>query len=620
MADNNRSRGPQVRRGFGHGAGMPMEKAKNFRAAMRGLAGYLGAEKALVALVFLIAGGSTVLAVFAPRLLGTATDEVFAGMLRMNAGTGGIDFAAIGRTMLKLIALHLSSILAGCIQGFIMAGVSMRITYRMRRELSEKIHRLPPSFFDKSSPGDVLSRITNDVESIVNTLSGGLSGIIMSCAAVVGIIVMMLGISPLLTLVAVLVLPSSSLVVTAIIKRSQKHFKAQQENLGRLNGHIEEMFSNHAVVKAFNGEAASRAAFEVHNEALYRSGWKANFLSGIMWPIIGFITNVGYVAIVVTGGILALGGGLSIGGIQAFIQYTRQFGQPMAQLAGAAGILQQTAAAAERIFAFLAEPEESPEPAESAEGQPVEGRISFRDVRFGYSPETPVIKGFSAEVKPGQKIAIVGQTGAGKTTIVKLLMRFYDIDSGSILLDGRELREYTRSGLRSHFGMVLQETWLFNGSVADNIRYGRLSASDDEIREAAKAAQADHFIRTLPDGYAMVINEDADNISSGQKQLLTIARTILCDPGILILDEATSNIDTRTELLIRQAMDRLMQGRTCFIIAHRLSTIRSADLILVMENGDIVEQGTHDSLLAREGTYAALYRSQFVGNAPSSVG
>jgi len=588
-----------------------MEKAKDFKGSMLRLAAYLGAEKLVMVLVSVVAIGSTVLGVLAPRILGEATDEIFDGMMRMMGGLEGIDFSRVGTIILQLVALHSASILFNYVQGYIMAGVSMRITYRMRNQLSKKIHRLPFRYFDKNTHGDVLSRITNDVDTLNNTLGQGLSQVVMNAAMVIGIIIMMLTISPLLTLVAMLILPLSMVAITAIIRKSQKYFKAQQKSLGALNGHIEEMFSNHAIVKAFNGERASAEAFDAHNEALYKAGWRANFLSGLMMPIAGVITNVGYVAIVIIGGVLAVGGAMTIGGIQAFIQYTRQFGYPVSQLAGAAGMLQQTAAAAERVFAFLNEEEESlehPKPAVSAH---VKGHVVFDRVRFGYDPDTLVIRDFTAQVLPGQKIAIVGHTGAGKTTVVKLLMRFYDVNAGSICLDGADIRHYTRDGLRSHFGMVLQDTWLFNGTISDNIRYGCLSATDDEIKNAAKAAQADHFVRTLPDGYQMVINEEADNISAGQKQLLTIARTILADPDILILDEATSNVDTRTEVFIQRAMDNLMKGRTCFVIAHRLSTIRSADLILVMANGDIVEQGSHSALLARGGVYAGLYNSQF---------
>jgi len=589
----------------------PVEKAKDFKGSMKQLISYLGVEKVIIGISSIIAVAATVMGVLAPRVLGGATDEIFSGLMLMGQGLGGVNFNRVGIIMLQMMALHGVNIIFSYIQGYIMAGVSMRITYRLRDQISEKIHRLPLKYFDKNAHGDVLSRITNDVDTLSNTLNSGLSQLLISVTAVIGIIIMMLTISPWLTLAAMTILPLSAISMGVIVKKSQKHFKAQQEHLGKLNGHIEEMFTSHAIVKSFNGEKASVEAFDIHNEKLYRAGWKANFLSGLMMPIIGFISNLGYVAIVVIGGALAVSGRLTIGGIQAFIQYTRQFGQPVAQLAGVATLFQQTAAAAERVFKFLAEDEESPEHDSPVDREHVKGSVVFDKVNFGYDPDVPVIRDFTAEVAPGQKIAIVGHTGAGKTTIVKLLMRFYDVQDGKISVDGDDIRHYTRDGLRSHFGMVLQDTWLFNGSIADNIRYGNLSASDEDMKKAAQAAQAHHFIRALPDSYQMLINEEADNISAGQKQLLTIARTILADPDILILDEATSNVDTRTEVLIQRAMDNLMKGRTSFVIAHRLSTIRSADLILVMREGDIVEQGTHENLLAQNGVYTRLYNSQF---------
>jgi len=615
MSEQNRKERTQQRQvgGFGRrpGFGGPAEKAKDFKGSMRQLIRYLGAEKKVIALISVVAIISTILFVIGPRILGEATDEVFYGMGLYAQGIGGINFSRVATIMLTLVVLHLIGVAFDYTQGFIMAGVSARITYRLRTEMSEKIHRLPFKYFDKNTHGDVLSRISNDVDTISNTLSQGMGQMVMSFTQVVGIIIMMLLISPMLTLVAMGILPLSAICMAFIVKRSQKHFKIQQKSLGELNGHIEEMFTSHAVVKAFNGEKASVEAFDVHNNELYKSGWKANFLSGLMMPIIGFIGNLGYVGIVVVGGVLAVRGPLTLGGIQAFIQYSRRFGQPVAQLSSVANILQQTAAAAERVFAFLNEEEESPEHATPVSSEEIKGHVRFENVHFGYDPEVQVIRDFTAEVKPGQKIAIVGHTGAGKTTIVKLLMRFYDVNEGSISVDGIDIREYTRDGLRSHFGMVLQDTWLFNGTIEENIRYGRLEATDDELKQAARAAQAHHFVRALPDGYQMTINEEADNISAGQKQLLTIARTILADPDILILDEATSNVDTRTEVLIQKAMDNLMKGRTSFVIAHRLSTIRSADLILVMQEGDIVEQGNHEELLARDGVYSALYNSQF---------
>jgi len=614
MSENKNQDKRQNQRQVGFGMrrpGMPVEKAKDFRGSMRRLIAYLGAEKLVILLIAIVAIISTLLFVIGPRILGEATDEVFTGLMLQIEGIGYIDFGRVARIMLILVAIQVVSIGFDYLSGFVMAGVSARITYRLRTEMSEKIHKLPFKYFDKTTHGDVLSRISNDVDTISNTLNQGMGQLVMSFTQVVGIIVMMLIISPMLTAVAMLILPLSGVCMAMIVKRSQKYFKIQQASLGSLNGHIEEMFSSHAVVKAFNGEKASVEAFDVHNKELYRAGWKANFLSGMMMPIIGFISNLGYVGIVVVGGAMAVRGGITLGGIQAFIQYSRRFGQPVAQLSGVANILQQTAAAAERVFAFLSEEEESPEHLNPVVTDRIGGQVSFDHVYFGYDPEVQVIKDFTAQVNPGQKIAIVGHTGAGKTTIVKLLMRFYDVNKGSISVDGIDISHYTRDGLRAHFGMVLQDTWLFNGTIEENIRYGRLDATEDEIKQAARAAQAHHFIRALPDGYQMTINEEADNISAGQKQLLTIARTILANPDILILDEATSNVDTRTEVHIQKAMDNLMQGRTSFVIAHRLSTIRSADLILVMQEGDIVEQGNHEDLLGQGGVYADLYNSQF---------
>ena len=614
MADNKRqgnARPMGGRPGGPFGRGMPTEKAKDFKGSIRKLVGYLGKERKIIIATAVIAVISQVLAISVPRILAFATDEIVDGVMYMAQGTGGINFERVGQILLVIVAMQLINIAFNYSQGFIMAGVSARITYRLRTEISDKIHKLPLKYFDKTSHGDVLSRITNDVDTLSNTLSQGMGQLLMSAIAVVGIIIMMINISFLLTIVAMTILPMSAIAIRFIVKRSQKYFKIQQETLGKLNGHIEEMFTSHAIVKSFGGEKRSVETFDTHNDELYRSGWKANFLSGLMMPIIGFISNLSYVAIVIMGGAFVISGRMTIGGIQAFISYVRQFGHPVAQLGGVASVLQQTAAAAERVFKFLAEPEEVQDTDTPVIKEGVSGHVSFDNVQFGYEENVPVIRNFTANVKPGQKIAIVGHTGAGKTTIVKLLMRFYDVDSGSISVDGEHIQAYTRDGLRSHFGMVLQDTWLFNGTIADNIRYGKLTATDEEVKNAAKAAQAHHFISTLPDSYQMLINEEADNISAGQKQLLTIARTILSNPDILILDEATSNVDTRTELMIQRAMDHLMKGRTSFVIAHRLSTIRSADLILVMENGDIVEQGTHQALLDQGGVYEKLYNSQF---------
>jgi ATP-binding cassette subfamily B protein len=543
--------------------------------------------------------------------MGDATDELFSGLMRRVSGSGDVDFTRIGTILLQLVGLYVISIVFSYAQGFVMTGVSNKLTYRLRSDISEKIHRLPLRYFDTNSHGDVISRLTNDVDTLSQTLNQSLAQLIMSFTSVIGTVIMMLTISPLLTLVSLLIVPLSTVFIMFIVKRSQKLFVAQQESLGQLNGHIEEMFGNHVIVKAFNGEAASMDKFDGYNEKLYASNWKSNFLSGLMFPVIGFVGNLGYVAICIIGGAQAASGRMTIGGIQAFIQYVRQFNQPLSQVANTMNVLQQTAAAAERVFEFLGEEEEPVDASDAITKERVEGRIEFNHVAFGYAEGTPVIHDFTANVSPGQKIAIVGPTGAGKTTIVKLLMRFYDVNAGDISVDGTDIRMYSRDGLRSFFGMVLQDTWLFNGTIAENIRYGRLTATDDEVTEAAKTAQAHYFIRTLPEGYQMQINEEADNISAGQKQLLTIARSILADPEILILDEATSNVDTRTEVLIQKAMENLMANRTCFIIAHRLSTIRSADLILVMRDGDIAEQGTHSELLSKGGFYAELYNSQF---------
>jgi ATP-binding cassette, subfamily B, multidrug efflux pump len=609
-------RGPQFgpRPGRGPGGGhmmMPGEKARDFKGTMVRLVGYLGQYKLAVALVMLFALASTVAGIAGPKILGRATTEIFQGLIAQLQGVGGIDFAAIGRIMLTVIGLYLFSALSAMIQGWVMADVSTDIAYRFRRDIAEKINRVPLRYFDSTTQGEVLSRITNDVDTVNQTLSQSLTQIITSVVTVVGVLAMMISISWAMTLVALLILPLSTGVVMLIVKQSQIHFKRQQEVLGDLNGHVEEMYGGHLVMKAFNGEAASIRAFDALNEDLYASGWKAQFLSGLMMPIMMFIGNLGYVAVAVLGGWLAARNVITVGDIQAFIQYVRSFTQPIQQLANISNVLQQTAAAAERVFEFLDEPEEIAETATPWIPERPEGHVTFRDVRFGYDPATPVIHHFSAEAKPGQKVAIVGPTGAGKTTMVKLLMRFYDVNDGAILVDGHDIREFRRQDLRRMFGMVLQDTWLYNGSIMENIRYGRPEASDDEVIAAARTAHVDHFVRTLPDGYAMEINEEASNISQGQKQLLTIARAVLADPPMLILDEATSSVDTRTEMLIQAAMDNLMVGRTSFIIAHRLSTIRNADLILVMNEGDIVESGAHAELLARGGFYAKLYNSQF---------
>jgi ATP-binding cassette subfamily B protein len=615
-------RNPTRPRG-GHGMMMQGEKAKDFSGSMAKLIAYLGAYKWAILFVWILAIVSTVFTILGPKFLGMATDVLFSGIMAKLAGSGDVNFGRISQIIIFLIGLYIVSALFSYLQRYVMAGVSAKLTFRLRKDINEKMHVLPFSYYDKTTHGEVLSRITNDVDTINQTLNQSMTQIITSVTTLLGIIVMMLTISWQLTLIALCILPLSLLVVMVIIKKSQKHFKNQQNFLGNVNGHVEEMLSSHVVVKSFNGEERSMKTFTSLNENLYKSAWKANFLSGMMMPIITFIGNFAYVAICIFGGYMAVNGTMTVGGIQAFIQYVRTFTQPITQIANISNVLQLTAAATERVFEFLGETEEAADApdaltvqrdsnlAPSPNSVKVEGTVKFNDVSFGYDPEKLVIHDFNATVKPGQKIAIVGPTGAGKTTIVKLLMRFYDVNKGSITIDGNSIQLFKRNELRSLFGMVLQDTWLFNGTIADNIRYGKLDATDEEVKKAAQTAQVDHFVHTLPEGYHMVLNEEADNISQGQKQLLTIARAILADPEILILDEATSSVDTRTEILIQKAMDNMMKGRTSFIIAHRLSTIRNADLILVMQDGDIVEQGTHDELIKRKGAYAALYNSQF---------
>ena len=618
---NSRPRGPIG--GGMTGSMMPGVKAKDFKGSIAKLIGYLGKHKWKILFVCLLAIASTVFTIVGPKILGKATDELFTGVINQIASTGSVDFGKISVYLFWLTGLYGVSAIFSYLQGFVMSGVTAKVTYKLRNDISDKMHKLPLGYYDKMTHGEVLSRITNDVDTISQTLNQSLTQIITSVTSLVGIAVMMLTISWQLTLAALCVLPVSMVSVITIVKKSQKHFKSQQKFLGSVNGHVEEMFGSHVVVKAFGGEEDSSKIFGEYNEALYKSAWKANFLSGLIMPITTFIGNLAYVAICILGGYFAVNGTMTVGGIQAFIQYVRSFTQPITQISNISNILQQTAAAAERVFEFLDEPEEAGDEANalsvyseantlnSDASLHIDGHVNFERVSFGYDQDKMVIKNFSAKVKPGQKIAIVGPTGAGKTTIVKLLMRFYDVSSGTITIDGNDLRMFKRDELRSLFGMVLQDTWLFNGTIADNIRYGKLSASDQDVQDAAIAAQADHFVRTLPDGYNMILNEEVDNISQGQKQLLTIARAILADPDILILDEATSSVDTRTEILIQKAMDHLMKGRTSFVIAHRLSTIRNADLILVMREGDIVEQGTHAELLSRNGFYAELYNSQF---------
>ena len=587
------------------------EKAADFKGTMIKLLGYMKRylPMLIIALVCAIAG--TAFSILGPKILGKATTKLFEGLMAMIAGTGSIDFDALAQILLFLGGLYLFSALLNYVQGWLMSGIATRVSYTMRTDISQKIDRLPMSYFDRVSHGEVLSRITNDVDSVTQTLNQSLSQVVTQVTLLLGVLIMMLSISPWMTLVALCILPVCLIIVTSVIRHSQKFFRSQQEYLGHVNGHVEEMYGAHVVVTAFNGQEDSIRDFNEMNEKLYHSAWKSQFLSGLMMPLMNFASNLGYVAICVLGGFLALNQAITVGDIQAFIQYVRQFTQPINQLANISNQLQLTAAAAERVFLFLEEPEEEADPVPAIDPESIDGSVQFAHVNFGYLPDKTIIHDFSASIQPGTKVAIVGPTGAGKTTIVKLLMRFYDVNQGAILLSGYDVRQFARGEMRDAFGMVLQDTWLYNDTIMENIRFGRLSATDEEVLQAAKAAQVDHFVRTLPHGYDTVLNEDASNISQGQKQLLTIARTILSDPKILILDEATSSVDTRTEVAIQTAMDRLTQGRTSFIIAHRLSTIRNADVILVMKDGDIVETGTHQQLLEQNGFYANLYNSQF---------
>ncbi len=589
---------------------MPGEKARDFGGTMKTLISYLRPHGIAVSVVFLFAIASTVFSIVSPTILGDATDEVVKGLM----SPAGIDFSALLDILILLIVLYALSFLFSTIQGYIMAGVSQKVTYELRRAMSEKMDRLPLKYFDSKTHGEIQSRVVNDIETVNQTLSQSLTQIITSITMIIGILIMMIRINLLMTITALIVLPLSMLVIRLIIGKTQRHFKAQQKYLGEVNSHVEEMYTGHTIVKAFNREEASEEVFDKYNEKLYESAWKSQFLSGLMMPLTNFIGNLAYVAVCILGGHLALNGSITIGNIQAFIQYVRSFNQPVSQVANVANLLQSTAAAAERVFELLDEEEEVSD--QKADGTPalsrenLRGSVGFEHVGFGYEEEL-IIKDFNFQVQPGQRVAIVGPTGAGKTTIVKLLLRFYELNQGRITVDGKDIRDYSRKELRSMFGMVLQDTWLFNGTVRDNIRYGKMDATDEEVVEAAKAAHIHHFIMTQPKGYDMEINEEADNISQGQKQLLTIARAILADTPIMILDEATSSVDTRTEALIQQAMANLMKDRTSFIIAHRLSTIRDADWILVMNHGDIIEQGTHRQLLEENGFYANLYNSQF---------
>lgn len=583
--------------------GMEKVQARHLKKSLTRLFGYLGPHRGALIFAVLLAVGSTTANIVGPLLLGQAINLLAQGV--------PIDLARIGQLAVLTLGLYLLSALLSYVQSWIMAGVATRITYRLRREISEKINRLPLKYFDATPPGEVLSRLTNDVDLVNQSLSQSLMQIIVSAVTLVGVSIMMLVINAWMTLLALITIPLSMFAGGLIIRQSQKFFKQQQAYLGQVNGHVEEMYGGHLVVQAFNGEARSLQQFESANQQLYAAGWKAQAFSGLMNPLMTFIGNLGYVVVIVVGGWLAFQGSITVGAILAFSQYLRSFTQPITQLASISNILQQTAAAAERVFEFLVEPEESPDTARPTQLARAAGHVEFKGIHFGYHPRQPVIKAFSAEIQPGQKIAIVGPTGAGKTTIVKLLMRFYDVDSGAILVDGHDSRDFTRHDLRQMFGMVLQDTWLYNGTIMDNIRYGRPDATDEEVFAAARAAHVDHFVHTLPDGYNMLLNEETSNLSQGQRQLLTIARAVLVDPRILILDEATSSVDTHTEGLIQHAMDHLMKNRTSFVIAHRLSTIRDADLILVLHDGNIVEQGRHATLLAQGGFYAELYNSQF---------
>lgn len=607
MGNKNNNRAPRSKMG----RGMSADKPKNFRKSLGKLFKYMGRYKYAIFAVMVMAAISTVFSVAGPKVMGKATTELANGLMKKVNGTGGIDFTLIGKILLITLALYVTSVAFSFIQGWIMTGITQKLAYRMRREISEKIDRMPMKYFESRPYGDVLSRITNDVDTLGTGLNQSFTMIITSFATIIGTIVMMLTISPLMTLITFCILPVSAVLLGTVIKKSQSYFSTQQKYLGKINGMVEENYSGQLVIKAFNKEAETIEAFDETNEVLFKSAKKSQFLSGIMMPLMSFVGNLGYVGVAISGGFLAIKGRIGIGDIQAFIQYVRNLTEPMQQVAQVVNQVQSMTAAAERVFEFLEEEEEeATRDAVTIDGE-LSGSVDFEHVRFGYKVDQPVIKDFTVHVEPGQKIAIVGPTGAGKTTIVKLLMRFYDVDAGAIKLDGININNIDRRELRKNFGMVVQDTWLFKGSIMENIRYGRLDATDEEVIEAAKAAYADKFIRTLPGGYDMELNEDASNVSQGQKQLLTIARTILANKKLMILDEATSSVDTRTEVMIQKAMDKLMQGRTSFIIAHRLSTIKNADIILVMKDGDIIEQGSHEKLLEANGFYADLYNSQF---------
>lgn len=607
-----RPRGPMG--GPGRGM-MPGEKSKDFKNSIGKLVRYLGRYWYAIVAVMIFAAVSTVFSVAGPKVMARATNALVEGLGKKIAGTGSIDFTYIAKVLLFTLGLYICSAVFSFIQGMIMTGITQKTCYRMRKEISEKINRMPMKYFESRTYGEVLSRITNDVDTLGQSLNQSVTQIITSVATLVGTLVMMISISGIMTLISLVILPVSAILISFIIKHSQKYFRQQQEYLGHINGQVEEVYGGHLVVQAYNKQESTIKKFEDTNQILFQSAWKSQFLSGLMQPIMQFVGNLGYVGVAISGGLLAIRGTIGVGEIQAFIQYVRNFTQPIQQIAQVANMLQSMAAASERVFEFLDEEEEELTVEHAVHLDHVDGYVDFSHVSFGYNPDQIIIRDFSAHVTPGQKIAIVGPTGAGKTTMVKLLMRFYDVTGGAIQVDGHDIRDFNRQELRDAFGMVLQDTWLFKGSIMENIRYGRLDATDEDVIEAAKAAHAHHFIQTLPGGYQMELNEDASNVSQGQKQLLTIARAILADNPILILDEATSSVDTRTEVRIQKALDNLMRGRTSFIIAHRLSTIRNADLILVMKDGDIIEQGTHEQLLAQKGFYADLYNSQFEENA-----
>ncbi len=596
---------------MGGGRAMTTEKAKDFKGTFKRLIKSLSKYKIGIFFVVIFAIGSVIFSIFGPKILGNATTEIFNGLVSKVSGGSGIDFTKLGNIILLLVGLYILSAIFNFIQGFIMSGVSQKFSYDLRQKIAIKINKLPMKYFDKKQSGDILSRITNDIDTISMNLNQSLTQLISSITMMIGVLIMMLSISGIMTLAALAIIPIVVLIMFIIVSKSQKYFITQQNYLGKVNGHIEEIYGAHNIVKAFNGEEKASKQFKKLNDTLYESGWKSQFLSGMMQPMMKFIGNLGYVVVVILGGFLVIKNKLEVGSIVSFTQYIRNFTQPISQVSQIANLIQALMAASERVFEFLDEKEEPEDIKNALDGSQIKGNIEFNHVSFGYNEDKIIIKDFSANIKAGTKVAIVGPTGAGKTTLVKLLMRFYDVNKGEISIDGHNIKDYQRSKLRSNFGMVLQDTWLFSGSIEDNIKYGKLDATHNEVIEASKAAHIDHYIKTLPDGYKMEINEESSNISSGQKQLLTIARVILADPKILILDEATSSVDTRTEVLIQKAMDNLMQGRTSFIIAHRLSTIKNADLILVLNEGDIVEQGNHEELLKKGGFYSKLYNSQF---------